>query len=126
MKKRFISALLAVAMALSLLPTGIFAADTADEALGEIDIYNGGTKLSYLSVNGRVQNLNYVYYNYVNAKGETKEIPAYCVNPTDPGVPQTVGIGESVAYIAEEKASDPKVMGIIANGYPTRGLYKDV
>ena len=63
MKKRFISALLAVAMALSLLPTGIFAADTADEALGEIDIYNGGTKLSYLSVNGRVQNLNYVYYN---------------------------------------------------------------
>ena len=124
MKKRFISALLAVAMALSLLPTGIFAADTADEALGEIDIYNGGTKLSYLSVNGRVQNLNYVYYNYVNAKGETKEIPAYCVNPTDPGVPQTVGIGESVAYIAEEKASDPKVMGIIANGYPTRGLYQ--
>ena len=124
MKKRFISALLAVAMALSLLPTGIFAADTVDEALGEIDIYNGGTKLSYLSVNGRVQNLNYVYYNYETEAGETKEIPAYCVNPTDPGVPQTVGIGESIAYIAEEKASDPKVMGIIANGYPTRGLYQ--
>ena len=124
MKKRLITMLLALVMVMGLLPTVAFGASTPEEALGEIDIYNGGTKLSYLSVNGRVQNLNYVYYNYVNAKGETKEIPAYCVNPTDPGVPQTVGIGESVAYIAEEKASDPKVMGIIANGYPTRGLYQ--
>ena len=124
MKKRFLSALLAIVMVLSLIPSAVFAADTEEEALGEVDIYNGGAKLSYLSVNGRVQNLNYVYYNYVNAKGETKEIPAYCVNPTDPGVPQTVGVGESIAYMAEEKTSDPKIMGIVANGYPTRGLYQ--
>lgn len=38
------------------------------------------------------------------------------------GVPQTVGVGESIEYLADEKASDPKVVGIVANGYPTRSL----
>ena len=54
--------------------------------------------------------------------GKTKEIPAYCVNPNTKGVPQTVASGQSIKYLAEEKGNDPKVMGIIANGYPTRGL----
>ena len=58
----------------------------------------------------------------MDANGRTKEIPAYCVNPNIYGVPQTVGPGESIKYIAKEKGSDPKVMGIIASGYPTRGL----
>ena len=30
-----------------------FAASSVEEALGEIDIYNGGQELSYLSINGR-------------------------------------------------------------------------
>lgn len=93
-----------------------------EEALGEIDIYNGGQELSYLMINGRVRTLIYTYYNYVNAKGEIKEIPAYCVNPNTTGVPQTVDVGESIEYLAEEKTSDPKVLGIVANGYPTRSL----
>ena len=38
------------------------------------------------------------------------------------GSPQTVGVGESIEYLADEKASDPKVVGIVANGYPTRSL----
>ena len=122
MKKRFISILLAMMMALSILPTTSLAASSVEEALGEIDIYNGGTELSYLMINGRVRTLIYTYYNYVNAKGETKEIPAYCVNPNITGVPQTVGVGESIEYLAEEKTSDPKVLGIVANGYPTRSL----
>ena len=109
-------------MALSILPTTSLAASSVEEALGEIDIYNGGTELSYLMINGRVRTLIYTYYNYVNAKGETKEIPAYCVNPNITGVPQTVGVGESIEYLAEEKTSDPKVLGIVANGYPTRSL----
>ncbi|MBM6888620.1 Cys-Gln thioester bond-forming surface protein, partial [Pseudoflavonifractor phocaeensis] len=33
-----------------------------------------------------------------------------------------VGEGESVRYLAEEKSSDPKVVGIVASGYPTRSL----
>ena len=122
MKKRLITMLLALVVVMGLLPTVAFGASTPEEALGEIDIYNGGTELSYLMINGRVRTLVYTYYNYVNAKGETKEIPAYCVNPNITGVPQTVGVGESIEYLAEEKTSDPKVLGIVANGYPTRSL----
>lgn len=33
-----------------------------------------------------------------------------------------MGVGESIKYLAEEKASDPKVVGIISNGYPHRSL----
>lgn len=58
----------------------------------------------------------------MDSQGRTKEIPAYCVNPNTKGVPQSVAPGESIKYLAEEKGNDPKVMGIIANGYPTRGL----
>lgn len=122
MKKRLLTALLAMIMAFSILPTASLAASSVEEALGEIDIYNGGKELSYLMINGRVRTLIYTYYNYVNSKGETKEIPAYCVNPNITGVPQTVAPGESIEYIAEEKTSDPKVLGIVANGYPTRTL----
>lgn len=122
MKKRLISMLLLVVMVLGMLPATALAASSEEEALGEVNIYNGEQKLSYLSINGRIRELIYTYFNHVDANGRTKEIPAYCVNPNIYGVPQTVGPGESIKYIAKEKGSDPKVMGIIANGYPTRGL----
>lgn len=122
MKKRLISMLLLVVMVLGMLPATALAASSEEEALGEVNIYNGEQKLSYLSINGRIRELIYTYFNHVDANGRTKEIPAYCVNPNTTGVPQTVAPGESIKYIAKEKGSDPKVMGIIANGYPTRGL----
>lgn len=122
MKKRLISMLLLVVMVLGMLPATALAASSEEEALGEVNIYNGEQKLSYLSINGRIRELIYTYFNHVDANGRTKEIPAYCVNPNIYGVPQTVGPGESIKYIAKEKGSDPKVMGIIASGYPTRGL----
>lgn len=122
MKKRLVSTLLALVMVLGMLPATALAASSEEEALGEVNIYNGEQKLSYLSINGRIRELIYTYFNYVDSNGRTKEIPAYCVNPNTKGVPQTVGPGESIKYIAKEKGSDPKVMGIIANGYPTRGL----
>ena len=122
MKKRLVSMLLALVMVLGMLPVTASAASSEEEALGEVNIYNGEQKLSYLSINGRIRELIYTYFNHVDANGRTKEIPAYCVNPNIYGVPQTVGPGESIKYIAKEKGSDPKVMGIIANGYPTRGL----
>lgn len=122
MKKRLISMLLLVVMVLGILPATALAASSEEEALGEVNIYNGEQKLSYLSINGRIRELIYTYFNHVDANGRTKEIPAYCVNPNTTGVPQTVGPGESIKYIAKEKGNDPKVMGIIANGYPTRGL----
>ena len=122
MKKRLVSMLLALVMVLGMLPVTALAASSEEEALGEVNIYNGEQKLSYLSINGRIRELIYTYFNHVDANGKNKEIPAYCVNPNTTGVPQTVAPGESIKYIAKEKGSDPKVMGIIANGYPTRGL----
>lgn len=122
MKKRLVSMLLALVMVLGMLPVTALAASSEEEALGEVNIYNGEQKLSYLSINGRIRELIYTYFNHVDANGRTKEIPAYCVNPNIYGVPQTVGPGESIKYIAKEKGSDPKIMGIIASGYPTRGL----
>lgn len=122
MKKRLVSMLLVLVMVLGMLPVTALAASSEEEALGEVNIYNGEQKLSYLSINGRIRELIYTYFNHVDANGRTKEIPAYCVNPNIYGVPQTVGPGESIKYIAKEKGSDPKVMGIIASGYPTCGL----
>ena len=122
MKKRLISMLLALVMVLGMLPVTALAVGSEEEALGEVNIYNGEQKLSYLSINGRIRELIYTYFNHVDANGRTKEIPAYCVNPNTTGVPQTVAPGESIKYIAKEKGNDPKIMGIIANGYPTRGL----
>ena len=34
--------------------------------------------------------------------------------------------GQSIQYIAEERASDPKVMGIVANGYDFTGVDDDL
>ena len=120
--KRIISLMLTLAVALSLLILPAGAASTPEEALGEVNIYSGGYSMNYLAVNGRVQTQSYTYFLYRNSTGETQEIPAYCVNPDQYGVPQTVPEGESIRYLAEEKASDPKVVGLVANMYPHRSL----
>ena len=120
--KKLLSLFLACILLLGILPTSVFAADSEEEALGEVNIYNGDYELGYLSINGAVKKQTYTYFLYESNDGTTKESPAYCVNPTTPGVPQSVGPGESIKYLAEEKASDPKVVGIISNGYPHRSL----
>ena len=83
--KRLLSMLLALVLALGLLPAGAFAASSEEEALGEINIFNGGYRMNYLAMNGQVQSQNYVYYLFDTGSG-TKEIPAYCVTPNQPGV----------------------------------------
>lgn len=120
--KRIISLMLTLAVALSLLVLPAGAASTPEEALGEVNIYSGGYSMNYLAVNSRVQTQSYTYFLYENAAGETQEIPAYCVTPDQYGVPQTVPEGESIRYLAEEKASDSKVVGLVANMYPHRSL----
>ena len=122
MKRRLLSLFLAFVTILSLLPTAAFAASSEEDALGEVDIYNGDYELGYLAINGTVRKQKYTYFLYESNDGSTKESPAYCVNPNQYGVPQTVGPGESIKYLANEKASDPKVVGIISNGYPHRSL----
>ena len=120
--KKLLSLFLVLVTILGILPTAALAANTEEEALGEVDIYNGGYELSYLTINGRIRTQDYTYFNYVDAKGQKKEVPAYCVNPNTKGVPQVVGVGESIQYLANERSSDPKVVGIISNGYPHRSL----
>ena len=120
--KRLLSMFLACILILGILPAAAFAASSEEEALGEVNIYNGEYELGYLAINGAVKKQKYTYFLYESNDGSTKESPAYCVNPNQYGVPQTVGPGESIKYLAEEKASDPKVVGIISNGYPHRSL----
>ncbi len=120
--KKLLSLFLAFVMALGILPAGASAADSVEAALGEVNIYNGEYELGYLSINGAVKKQIYTYFLYEANDGTMRESPAYCVNPNTSGVPQTVGPGESIKYLAEERASDPKVVGIISNGYPHRSL----
>ena len=122
MKKRLLAALLVVATLLSLCTGLASAAGTVEDALGEVYIYNGDYSMNYLSMNGSPKSQNYTYFNYSLESGEVREIPAYCINPTTKGVPQTVAPGESIKYLAEEASNDPKIVGIIANGYPHRSL----
>lgn len=120
--KRLLSLFLALVLTLGMLPMGTLAASSEEEALGEINIYNGNYELGYLSINGAVQKQKYTYYNYQGADGTTQEIPAYCVNPNQYGVPQTVGPGQSIKYLANEKTKDPKIVSIVFNGYPHKSL----
>lgn len=120
--KKLLSLFLACVLLLGILPTSAGATDSIEAALGEVDIYNGGHELGYLSINGAVKKQDYTYFLYKGNDGVTREIPAYCVNPTTIGVPKVVEPGQSVKYMAEEKSSDPKVVGIISNGYPHRTL----
>ena len=99
--KKLLSLFLACILLLGILPTSVFAADSVEEALGEVNIYNGDYELGYLSINGAVKKQTYTYFLYESNDGTTKESPAYCVNPTTPGVPQSVGPGESIKYLAE-------------------------
>lgn len=78
--------------------------------------------MSYLSMNGVVRSQSYTYFNFKSVSGVIKEIPTYCINPTTKGVPQSVSPDTSIKYIANEVSNDPKIVGIIANGYPHRGL----
>ncbi len=72
--------LLALVMVLGMLPATALAASSEEEALGEVNIYNGEQKPP-ISINGRIREMIYTYFNYVDSNGRTKEIPAYCVNP---------------------------------------------
>ena len=99
MKRRIIAILLVLATVLGMFPTAL-AASSEDEALGEVGIYHNGQKVSYLSINGRVREQTYTYYNYVDTDGASRQVPAYCVNPNTAGVPQTVPAGTSIKYMA--------------------------
>ena len=119
MKTRLIPILLVLVTLLSILPLGTMAAPSLDEAMAEVDIYARDDAIDYLTMNGTVRNQEFIYYNYVSpVTGESREIPAYCVDPRLYGVPETVPEGTPIQYSATSTVTDPKICGIIANGYP--------
>ena len=120
MKKRILSMLLALVTLLSMLPIPANAASTLDEAMAEVNVYGKKEDLNWLTMNGSVKVQHYTYYNYRSPfSGETKEIPAYCVDPNLYGVPALApDEGTPIKYSASETGNNPKIMGIIANGYP--------
>lgn len=121
MKRRILALLLALVTVLGMFPTAL-AASSEEEALGNINIYHNGEKVSYLSINGRVREQVYTYYNFTDETGAARQIPAYCVNPNTAGVPQTVPKGTGIQYLANQKHTDPKVFGIVASGYPHKSI----
>ena len=119
MTKRIVSLMLAVVMLASMLVVPTSAAPTLEEAMAEVDVFATNEDLDWLTMNGSVKTQHYTYYNYVSVQtGQTKQIPAYCVDPRLKGVPALVEEGTSIKYSAESTVNDPKVCGIIANGYP--------
>ena len=119
MTKRIIAAFLAVLTIFSMLAVPASAASSLEEAMAEVDIYAKHDSLNWLTMNGSIKEQHYTYYLYTSEQtGQTKEIPAYCVDPFLYGVPQKAPEGTAVKYSVESAVSDPKVCGIISNGYP--------
>ena len=123
MKKRMISLLLVLVTLLGILPVTSFAAPTLEEAMAEVDVYARSETLDWLTMNGSVKEQHYTYYSYTSPiTNQANEIPAYCVDPRLYGVPALVPEGTPIKYTAPDTVSDPKVCGIIANGYPHEPL----
>ena len=53
--KKLLSLFLVLVTILGIIPTAAFAADSEEDALGEVNIYNGGYELGYLAINGAVK-----------------------------------------------------------------------
>ena len=123
MKKRIISLFLAFVTLLGILPVTSLAAPTLEEAMAEVNVYARNETLNWLTMNGSVKEQHYTYYNFRSEQtGQVREIPAYCVDPRLYGVPALVPEGTPIKYTAPDTVSDPKVCGIIANGYPHEPL----
>ncbi|MDY6366016.1 MAG: SpaA isopeptide-forming pilin-related protein, partial [Oscillospiraceae bacterium] len=119
MTKRITALFLTLVTLLSCIAVPANAASTLEEAMAEVNVYARNDDLDWLRVNGAVKTQHYTYYLYRSEQtGQAKEIPAYCTDPRLYGVPALVPEGTSIKYGADGTVSDPKIMGICANGYP--------
>ncbi|MBQ9719475.1 MAG: Cys-Gln thioester bond-forming surface protein, partial [Oscillospiraceae bacterium] len=118
MHKRILSIILVLAAVLSMIAVPANAASTLEDAMADVNVYAEKTDLNWLTMNGSVKVLWYTYYNYTSPNGTTKEVPAYCVDPELYGVPTKVPEGTPIRYGADHLETDPKLVGIISNGYP--------
>ena len=119
MTKRITALFLTLVTLLSLVAVPANAATSLEEAMAEVNVYARNDDLNWLRVNGAVKTQHYTFYLYRSEQtGQTKEIPAYCTDPRLYGVPALVPEGTSIKYGADGTVTDPKIMGICANGYP--------
>ena len=120
MNRRILAMVLAVMTALSLFAAPASAASSLEEAMAEVNVYGKKTPLKWLTMNGSVKTQYYTYYNYRSeVTGDVVQIPAYCVDPNLYGVPLlSPDEGTPIKYSATSKGTDPKAIGIVANGYP--------
>lgn len=58
--KKVVSLILSFLLLLGTVPLSAFAANSEEEALGEVNIYNGNYELAYLSINGTVRTQDYI------------------------------------------------------------------
>lgn len=83
MTKRILSLFLVLLTICGMLAVPASAAPPLEEAMAEVDIYARYNELDWLTMNGAVKKQRHIYYKYTSVQtGETKEIPAYCVDPT--------------------------------------------
>ena len=123
LSQRFISLFLVLVTILGMLAIPAGAASSLEDAMAEVDVYARNEELSWLTMNGAVATQFYTYYNYTSVQiGQVTEIPAYCVDPYLKGVPVLVPEGTSIKYGSSSTVSDPKVCGILGNGYPHEPL----
>ena len=93
--RKIISALLVMITVLGMLPAGVLAASSLEEAMEEVNIYAKNEDLDWLTMNGAVKIQHYTYYLYQSPQtGELAQIPAYCVDPRLYGVPALVPEGD--------------------------------
>ena len=119
MIRRITALFLVFSTLLSLSAAPVHAASTLDDAMAEVNVYARNDDLDWLRVNGAVKVQHYTFYRFRSEQtGQTKEIPAYCTDPRLYGVPALVPEGTSIKYGADGTVTDPKIMGICANGYP--------
>jgi len=122
MYKRILSLIMALATVMSMLVAPTSAASSLEDAMADVNVYAEKTDLNWLTMNGSVKVLWYTYYNYTSPNGTTKEVPAYCVDPELYGVPTKVPEGTPIRYGADHLEDNPKLVGIISNGYPHMSL----
>jgi TQXA domain-containing protein len=94
------------------------AANTPQEAMTEARIYDVGDSVSYLLYDGDPKNVTPAYYTGQLITGETFEFPAYCINPQKPGP----GQAGSYSVNTKDYITDPKIWGIVSNGYPYKTI----
>jgi TQXA domain-containing protein len=94
------------------------AAGAPEEAMQKAQIYARGETVSYLVYDGTSQILTPTYYTGKDIRGAITEYPAYCLDPPKPG-PNDVG---TYAVDTKDYITNPKIWGIIANGYPYKTI----